>query len=142
MTDLPPSPTEFLTPEESAEVDRAMMTTRDRFSARVALYSLRSLKQIAQERGEAIANLHPQHIEDWVYQDPTLQPENGFDSSFKGFFVRLVISALKPLKQMAAETGVAIEALTLQQVVSWFEKEAKLRIEQGNGTTFLGEPGA
>jgi len=122
--------TEFLTPEEGAEVDCALLTARDKFSARVAIYSLRSLKQAAQEVEGAIATLTPQQIEDWVFQDPTLQAEQGFDQGFKGFFTRLVLSSLKPLTQMAAENGVTIEELTVQQVVQWFEKEAKQRIEQ------------
>lgn len=123
---------EFLTPDESAAVDAALMTARERFSTRVAIYSLRSLKQIAQENGVTIAQLEPHHIEDWIFQDPSLQPENGFDSSFKGFFTQLVMSSLRPLTQMSAEAGVAIEDLTVSQVVQWFEKEAKQRLEQGN----------
>ncbi|MBD2464703.1 hypothetical protein H6G89_27240 [Oscillatoria sp. FACHB-1407] len=138
---------QFLTVEESAEVDRAMMTSRDRFSARVAIYSLRLLKQIVESQGSAtqngssssgIADLHPQQIANWMAQDETLDAVNGADANFRTFFVQLVLSSLKPLKQIALEAGVAIEALTVSDVVQWFEKEAKIRIEQGNGATFLG----
>ncbi|HEY9624195.1 MAG TPA: hypothetical protein V6C78_27805 [Crinalium sp.] len=132
MTDFQSPQMEFLTPEESAEVDKALMTARDRFSTRVALYSLRALKQVAQEHGMAIADLSSEQIEDWIYQDPSLQPEKGFDGGFKGFFTQLVMSSLKPLKQMARETGQPIESLTLPQVVDWFEQEAKRRIELGS----------
>lgn len=138
MTDLPSPPDQFLTPEECAEVDQTLMPARDRFTARVAIYSLRSLKQIAQQSGIAIADLDESQILDWVAQDPTLSPEQGFDNSFKSFFARLVISSLRPLRQIAAEANVPIESLTLPQVVQWFEKEAKLRIEQGKGSTFSG----
>jgi hypothetical protein len=131
MTDFQSPQMEFLTPEESAEVDKALMTARDRFSTRVALYSLRSLKQIAHAAGVAIADLSPSQIEDWIYQDPSLQPENGFDSGFKGFFTQLVMSSLKPLRQIAAATNQPIEELTLTQVVDWFETEAKKRVEMG-----------
>jgi hypothetical protein len=123
---------DFLTPDESAAVDTALMTSRERFSTRVAIYSLRSLKQIAQENGVTIAQLEPYQIEDWIFQDPSLQPENGFDGSFKGFFTQLVMSSLRPLTRMSNEAGVAIEDLTVPQVVQWFEKEAKQRLEQGN----------
>ncbi len=123
---------DFLTPDESTAVDAALMTARERFSTRVAIYSLRSLKQIAQENGVTIAQLEPYQIEDWIFQDPSLQTENGFDSSFKGFFTQLVMSSLRPLTRMSNEAGVAIEDLTVPQVVQWFEKEAKLRLEQGN----------
>ncbi|GAB4365565.1 MAG: hypothetical protein Kow00121_02200 [Elainellaceae cyanobacterium] len=133
-----PSPDQLLTPEECAEVDQAMMTSRDRFSARVAIYSLRSLKAVAEQNGTTIAQLGEQQIVDWVNHDPTLRPENGFDSSFKGFFAKLVLSSLKPLRQIALENEQAIDDLTVSQVVSWFEKAAKARIEQGESTSFLG----
>ncbi|NJO43088.1 MAG: hypothetical protein HC769_20735 [Cyanobacteria bacterium CRU_2_1] len=132
MTDLPNAPNEFLTPDECAEVDKALLTSRDKFTARVAIYALRSLKQIAQQFGVAIDRLNLQQITHWVEQDPTLQPENGFDDSFRGFFARLVVSSLKPLKQIASETGIPIEDLTVQQVVNWFEKEARNRVERSS----------
>lgn len=126
---------QFLTVEESAEVDRAMMTARDRFSARVAIYSLRMLKQIVAAEGGAIADLDNQQIADWLERNQTLKPVNNADGNFDQFFTQLVVSSLKPLKQMAAEANGAIETLTVSQIVAWFEKEAKARIEQGNGAT-------
>lgn len=114
-----------------------MLTARDRFSARVAIYSLRALKQIGQQQEVPIEGLQSETITNWVEQDPTLQPEQGFDSNFKRFFSRLVISSLKPLKQIALENGMAIETLTPAHVITWFEKEAKTRIDQGSDATFL-----
>jgi hypothetical protein len=134
MADFQSASEQFLTPEECAEVDMAMMTSRDRFSARVAIYSLRSLKQISQQYEQPIADLNPQQITQWVEQDPSLRPEHGFDTSFKNFFSKLVISSLNPLTQIASEAEIAIEQLTVPQVVSWFEKVAKQRIEQGEGS--------
>lgn len=128
---------EFLTPEECTAVDTALLTARDRFSTRVAIYSLRSLKQIASEQGQAIADLHPHQVTAWVAQDASLRADQGFDDSFKGFFSQLVLSSLKPLKQIAAEAHRDIEALTPADVIAWFEKEARLRIEQGRDATFL-----
>ncbi|MBW4538260.1 MAG: hypothetical protein KME43_03840 [Myxacorys chilensis ATA2-1-KO14] len=120
------SPTEFLTPEESAEVDKALLTSKDKFATRVALYSLRSLKKISSESGQAIANLNPNQIEDWIYQDESLQ--GAIDNEFKRFFTQLVISSNKPLTLAAQDSGIAIENLTVPQVVAWFEKEAKSRL--------------
>jgi len=128
MSDLPAS-TEFLTPDECHEVDKALLTSRERFSARVAIYALRSLKQVAQQSGQAIADLSPEQIADWVANDPSLQ--SGMDSNFKNFFTQLTISAMRPLQRSAADGGVAVEKLTIPQVVAWFEKEAKLRLEKG-----------
>jgi hypothetical protein len=122
---MPPS-TEFLTPEESAEVDRALMTSQDKFTARVALYALRSLKQIAQQTGQPIATLQPSQIEDWVYQDESLK--TGLDREFRQFFAQLVISAQKPLDRIAGQG--TVEAVTVSQVVTWFEQQAKQRLTQ------------
>jgi hypothetical protein len=120
------SSTEFLTPEECAEVDRALMTAQDKFATRVAIYALRSLKQIAQHQGATIESLTPEQIEDWVYQDESLQ--SGMDREFKQFFSRLVSSSCKPLQQASEEAGVASEQLTVPEVVRWFEQEARKRI--------------
>lgn len=121
-------PTEFLTPEECAEVDKALLTSHDKFTARVAIYALRSLKQIAIQSNCAIADLSSAQIEDWIYQDPSLQ--EGIDRQFKHFFSRLVISSRKPLEQTAIETKTRIEELTIPQVVTWFEQQAKLKLDR------------
>jgi hypothetical protein len=136
MSDLPQSTDQFLTFDEVAEVDRALMTAREKFSARVALYSLRSLKQIAQQ-GTAIATITPQQIADWVASDPTLAANVETDNRFNQFFSQMVISSIKPLNQIALESEIAIEDLTVSQVVAWFEKESKIRMEQGSEATFL-----
>ncbi|XHX80739.1 MAG: hypothetical protein RBJ76_12640 [Stenomitos frigidus ULC029] len=117
---------EFLTPEECAEVDKALLTSREKFSARVAIYALRSLKQIAQANGVTIVQLEPQQVEAWVYQDESLQ--TGTDREFRQFFSQLVIASMKPLRQMAAAAGVPIEAIALAQVIDWFEQQAKLNL--------------
>ncbi|MBW4440205.1 MAG: hypothetical protein KME10_02995 [Plectolyngbya sp. WJT66-NPBG17] len=114
---------EFLTPEECIEVDKALLTSKDKFSARVAIYSLRSLKQIAQTSGQVIADLQPMQIEGWIYQDESLQ--GGIDNEFKKFFSKLVIASINPLNQIAQANGTEIESLTVQQVVAWFEAKAK-----------------
>ena len=117
---------EFLTPEECAEVDKALLTSHDKFSTRVAVYALRSLKQIAQANGVPIVQLEPQQIEAWVYQDESLQ--TGIDREFRQFFSQLVIASMKPLRQIAAAAGVSIEAIELAQVINWFEQQAKLNL--------------
>jgi len=117
---------EFLTPEECAEVDKALLTSREKFSARVAIYALRSLKQIAQANGVTITQLDSQQIEAWVYQDESLQ--TGIDREFRQFFSQLVIASMKPLRQMAAAAGVPIEVIGLAQVIDWFEQQAKLNL--------------
>ncbi|MGQ9870699.1 hypothetical protein [Leptodesmis sp.] len=121
------SGTEFLTSEECAEVDKALLTSHDKFTARVAIYALRSLKSIAQNHHISISALQPEQIEDWIYQDDRLQ--QGIDQEFRQFFSQLVISSLKPLKQIALQLGTNIEDLEIPQVIAWYEAEAKTRLE-------------
>jgi hypothetical protein len=52
-------------------------------------------------------------------------------SSSEKFLTRLTISSLRLLKLIAAETGVAMEELTAEQVIGWFEKDGKVRREKG-----------
>ncbi|MBV8886877.1 MAG: hypothetical protein JO235_23185 [Chroococcidiopsidaceae cyanobacterium CP_BM_RX_35] len=58
-------------------------------------------------------------------------------SSSEKFLARLTISSLKLLQHIAQETDVAIEELTTQQVIAWFEKDGKLRREQGGESAYL-----
>jgi len=53
------------------------------------------------------------------------------------FLTRLTISSLRVLKHIAEEYGVAIEDLTPEQIIAWFEKDAKIRQEQGSDAAFL-----
>ncbi|BAB74189.1 hypothetical protein ACN23B_12520 [Anabaena sp. FACHB-709] len=58
-------------------------------------------------------------------------------SSPEKFLTRLTISSLKLLQHIAQEYGVSIEDLTTQQVISWFEKDSKIRREQGIESSYL-----
>ncbi|MGF1537751.1 MAG: hypothetical protein ACFB4J_14895 [Elainellaceae cyanobacterium] len=127
------SPADFLTVEESMAVDQAMMTASDRFSTRAAIYSLRVLKQIAQHQGISVNQVSDRQVSDWVNQEQiAAQAEaQGLDTggAFTQFFVQLVLSSRRPLSQAAAANEVEMEALTLEQVIGWFEGQAKQRIQ-------------
>ena len=58
------------------------------------------------------------------------------DSSEK-FLTRLTISSLRLLKLIAQDTQVSVEQLTYQQIVAWFEKDGKIRREQGKDAATL-----
>jgi len=58
-------------------------------------------------------------------------------SSSEKFLTRLTISSLKVLKHIAQEYGVAIEDLTTHQIIAWFEKDGKIRREQGTEAAYL-----
>ncbi|HIK28805.1 MAG: hypothetical protein N3E45_12600 [Oscillatoriaceae bacterium SKW80] len=83
MTEPQQSSVQFLTPEESAEVDKALLSNHEKF------------------------------------------------------LVRLTISSLRLLKHIAKDTGVSVEDLTVPQIIAWFEKDGKIRREQGVDAAFL-----
>lgn len=58
-------------------------------------------------------------------------------ASNEKFLARLTISSLKLLKHIAEENDVNIEDLTTQQVINWFEKDGKIRREQGINAAYL-----
>ena len=117
---------QFLTREESIKVDAALLTSQDKFVTRLALYALKSLKQLAQETGAPIENITPQQLSAWIEKDETFKQEIENDATFEDFFTRLVISSLNPLKQVSQAANLPIEDLTVEQVIDWFEKKAKI----------------
>ncbi len=124
--------TDLLTPEESAQVEQALLTNKDKFSTRVAIYSLRSLKEISQETGTPIEAIPPETIADWVQRDRPMPNELDTDDSFLQFFTQLVRSSLNPLHQIAQEHQLAIADLAPSQIIQWFEQQAKAKLETTN----------
>ena len=116
---------EFLTQEEVIQVDAALLSSKEKFSTRLALYALRCLNQISQEKKIEIESIQPEQIPAWVRQDEMIQKQIELDSSFEAFFTKLVISSLKPLKQIALEENQPLEDLTVKQVIAWFEQQSK-----------------
>lgn len=58
-------------------------------------------------------------------------------SSPEKFLARLTISSLRILQHIAQEYDVRIEDLTAQQIIAWFEKDSKIRREQGIDAAYL-----
>ncbi len=116
---------QFLTLEESSLVDAALLTSREKFTTRVAIYSLRSLKQISQAQGVAIDEITPQQVLSWIEQDEQVQREQALNAEFKQFFTQLVLSSLKPLQQMSENLDIPIAALTPRQTIAWFEQQSE-----------------
>ena len=58
-------------------------------------------------------------------------------SSPEKFLTRLTISSLRVLQEIAKENNIAVEELTTQQIIAWFEKDGKIRREKGVGAAFL-----
>ncbi len=58
------------------------------------------------------------------------------DSSEK-FLTRLTISSWRLLEIIAQDTHTSIEELTHKQIIAWFEKDGKIRREQGKDAATL-----
>jgi hypothetical protein len=58
-------------------------------------------------------------------------------ASHEKFLTRITISSQKLLKHIAQEYGVAIEDLTTEQIIAWFEQDGKIRREQGVEAAYL-----
>lgn len=58
-------------------------------------------------------------------------------SSPEKFLTRLTISSLRVLQQIAKENNIAIEELTAQQIIAWFERDGKIRRQDGVEAAFL-----
>ena len=119
------SPVEFLTVEECHQVDAALLTSREKFTSRVAIYALRSLKTIATQQNCTINSLSQETIIEWIHSDPSLQETQ--DGNFRSFFSQIVLGAIRPLQTIAndGEKDGAIESVTVAQVISHYEAQAK-----------------
>ncbi|NJK39548.1 MAG: hypothetical protein HC835_19060 [Oscillatoriales cyanobacterium RM2_1_1] len=123
---------EFLTSDEAIKVDAALLSFKEKFSTRLAIYALRCLKQIAQEKAIPISAITPEQIQIWIKSDQTVQDQFAVDASFEDFFTRLVLSALKPLQQTSQQESLPIEQLTIDQVIAWFEQQARAARESNS----------
>ena len=79
----PPQPNvQFLTPEESADVDKALLSSSEKFLTRLTISSLRLLKHIAQDTGVTVEELTHQQVIDWFEKDGKIRREQGVEASF------------------------------------------------------------
>jgi len=72
---------QFLTPEESAEVDKALLSSPEKFLTRLTISSLRLLKTIAQQEGVAVEELTPEQIIAWFENDGKIRREQGIEAA-------------------------------------------------------------
>jgi hypothetical protein len=75
------SPTQFLTKEESADIDAALLSSSEKFLTRLTISSLRLLQIIAQNKGVSIDDLTYQQIIEWFEEDGKIRREQGTDAS-------------------------------------------------------------
>ena len=72
---------QFLTPEESADVDKALLGSQEKFLARLTISSLRLLKIIAEDRGVSMGDLTHQQVIDWFEKDGKIRRDKGADAA-------------------------------------------------------------
>ncbi len=72
---------QFLTPEESAKVDAALLTSPEKFLTRLTISTSKLLKAIAKDSGTPIEDLTPQQIIQWFEADSKRKQEQGVDAS-------------------------------------------------------------
>ena len=67
----------------------------------------------------------------FLTESESLDVDKALLSSPEKFLTRLTISSQRLLKIIAEDAGIAIEDLTHEQIIAWFEKDGKIRREQG-----------
>lgn len=67
----------YLTHAEAVEVDKALLSTHEKFLTRITISSLRMLQQIANEEQVKVEDLTPQQIIKWFERDAELKRSQG-----------------------------------------------------------------
>ncbi|HHP7229586.1 MAG TPA: hypothetical protein ACFCUY_01855 [Xenococcaceae cyanobacterium] len=75
------SPIQFLSAEESADIDAALLDSSEKFLTRLTISSWRLLQIIAQETQTPIAELTHKQIIAWFEQDGKIRREQGKDAA-------------------------------------------------------------
>jgi hypothetical protein len=81
MNEQVQSPMQFLTPEESVDVDKALLSSSEKFLTRLTISSFRLLQIIAKDLDIAIEDLTHQQIIDWFEKDGKVRREKGIDAA-------------------------------------------------------------
>ena len=74
------TPDQYLTPEESADVEAALLTSPEKFLTRLTISSQRLLQKIAQEYQVSVEQLSHQQIIQWFENDSKAKREQGDDA--------------------------------------------------------------
>jgi hypothetical protein len=72
---------QFLTAEESADIDKALLTTPEKFLTRLTISSLRLLKLIAKDYSVSVDELTSAQVIEWVEKDSKVKREQGVDAA-------------------------------------------------------------
>lgn len=72
---------QFLTPEESADIDKALLTMPEKFLTRLTISSLRLLKLIAKDYNISVDELTYEQVIKWIENDSKIKIEQGIESA-------------------------------------------------------------
>jgi hypothetical protein len=72
---------QFLSTEEAIAVDRALLSTHEKFLTRITISSLRLLQKIATDQNVLIVDLTPEIVILWFEADSKRQLEQGKDAA-------------------------------------------------------------
>ncbi|MEO1352663.1 MAG: hypothetical protein AAFW84_28345 [Cyanobacteria bacterium J06635_15] len=72
---------QFLTPEESAEVDKALMTSPEKFLTRLTISTAKLLKVISKDLDTPVEALTAKQIIEFFEKDAKLKQEKGVSAS-------------------------------------------------------------
>lgn len=70
---------QFLTETESIEVEKALLTSSEKFLTRLTISSFKLLQIIAQDLDISLENLTPEQIITWMEKDSKIKREQGQD---------------------------------------------------------------
>ncbi|GBO54379.1 hypothetical protein APA_2327 [Pseudanabaena sp. lw0831] len=162
---IPQDPIQFLTLAEAHAIDGAMLSTMEKFMTRITISSMRIITKIAQELNIHAEEIGTSQIVQWIEHDSQMRKEQGEDAAFlkwtsphpdldfedtrqdevtpanlsshEKFLTRMVISAMSALVAIAKDYSAHIEDLTVAQIISWVERDAKVKRKQGEEAAFL-----
>ncbi len=72
---------QFLTSEESNKVDKALLSSPEKFLARLTISSLRLLKTISKDLQVPLEHLTYEQVIEWFEKDARIRQENGIDAA-------------------------------------------------------------
>lgn len=77
---MPIAPDQYLSPEESAEIDAALLSSSEKFLTRLTISSQRLLKAISQDYQVSVEELTHTQIIQWFENDSKAKQERGDDA--------------------------------------------------------------
>lgn len=126
------NPDELLTVAECTEIDQTLLPAQDRFAIRITVYSLRYLTPVAEQRGIELEELQSGDIYTWIESDRQLQTEELNRPGFMVWYAQFLISSLEKLGDIAKTHQVAIQELTIDQIISWFQERVNQSLKSSH----------